>query len=109
MVLVGAKGFQQIEGLELDTKMNDLYEYEVVQNDRNLTTTEKLHEPTGTLVLFEAVEAYHAKQMGILHTGNAWSSHDKLAEYNELMKPYDPMKSDYPEPEFPIDLAEQQI
>ena len=113
MILVGGKGFRQIPGLDLDlTDQDEGYHLNLktgkVKKPSSSTAREDT-QPNSILLLLEAVEAFHAKQIDLLQSARAWDSYNEL-EYFELeVKRFDHLKHENLDPEFPPDPLEGEM
>ena len=104
MVLVGSKGIEQVGDLKLDTEEDSLIPLNPLTPLSKQKKGGSMMEPeplAGTVLLMEAVTAYHAKQMEYLKRGRIWDSHRELQFFEQELGQFDHLKEAESEPEFP--------
>ena len=104
MVLVGGKQIENMDNLELEAEEDPLLPLSLSSPGKQKKggSAMELEVPlAGTILLMEAVTAYHAKQMEYLRTGRAWDSHRELQFFEQKLGQFDQLREAESEPEFP--------
>ena len=112
-VLVGGKDFRQIEGLEIDPVDHDrrcqLLNIKGNSAKKSSSSTQSTPSHKNTLLLLEAVEAFHAKQIDLLQSSRAWDSYEDLEQFEEEVRKYDHLKHEDTEMEFSLEPQEDGL
>ena len=106
MVLVGGKHIEKVGNLELEAEEDPLVQAippspSGKQRKGGSTTEPEAPPMAGTVLLMEAVSAYHAKQMEYLKRGRIWDSHKELQYFEQELSQFQHLRETESEPEFP--------
>ena len=105
MVLAGGKHIEKVGNLELEAEDDPLVQVIPPSPSGKQRKGGSMAEPeapmAGTVLLMEAVSAYHAKQMEYLKRGRIWDSHRELQYFEQELSQFQHLRETESEPEFP--------
>ena len=110
MVLIGGKEIEQVGNLELDVEGDPVIPVNRLpgkQGEGN-HKVDPGASVAGTLLLMEAVGAYHAKQIQYLKKGNTWDSYSDLQYVEKELRQFGHLMEAESEPEFPPVVIEEE-
>ena len=112
MVLVGSKDIEQVGDLELEVEGDPASPLSPHSPPGKQKKGSHMVDPSatvaGTVLLLEAVSAYHAKQMEYLKKGRTWDSYGDLQYFEKELGKFGHLMEVESEPEFPPVAIEEE-